>query len=347
MPRRGISRFSIENLSHNTKKLRRGTLLCFTKFVVSKKFMDKTGGCITVFCQNFLSDSAEKFHGGHLLCCFRKFPVAKNFMDKRGEYQDFPSKFFCLTVPNIFVGESFTVAVISGTGKVWIRKGGVSRFSVENFLSHSAEHFRRGILYCCSNFGYRKSLDKKGGSIKIFRRKFFVSVPKTFVGESFTVAVFSGTGEVWIRKGEVSIFSVENFLSHSAENFCRGILYCCSNFGYRKSLDKKGGSINIFRRKFFVSQCRKYSQVNPSVLCFRKFPVVKKFTDKRGEYQDFPSKFFCLTVPKIFVGESFTVAVISGTGKVWIRKGGVSRFSVENFLSQCRKLLKGNPLLLQ
>ena len=160
-------------------------------------------------------------------------------------------------------------------------------------MSHSAENFRRGILYCCSNFGYRKSLDKKWGIIKIFRRKFFVSVPKTFIGESFTVAVFSGTGEVWIRKGEVSIFSVENFLSHSAENFCRGILYCCSNFGYRKSLDKKGGgSIKIFRRKI------------------------------------------CLTVPKTFVGESLTVAVISGTGEVWIRKGGVSIFSVENFLSR-------------
>ena len=38
--------------------------------------------------------------------CFRKFPVAKKFMDKRG--------------------------------------GGVSRFSIENFSSHSAENFRRG-----------------------------------------------------------------------------------------------------------------------------------------------------------------------------------------------------------
>ena len=39
------------------------------------------------------------------MLCFRKFLVAKKFMDKRG--------------------------------------GGVSKFSVENFLSHSAEKFRR------------------------------------------------------------------------------------------------------------------------------------------------------------------------------------------------------------
>ena len=42
------------------------------------------------------------------MLCFRKFPVAKKFVDKRG--------------------------------------GGVSRFSVENFLSRSAENFRPGTL---------------------------------------------------------------------------------------------------------------------------------------------------------------------------------------------------------
>ena len=66
--------------------------------------------------------------------------------------QDFQAKILCLTVPKIFVEESFTVAAISGTGNVGIRKGGVSSFSVEIFLSHSAEKFRRGVLYCCSSF---------------------------------------------------------------------------------------------------------------------------------------------------------------------------------------------------
>ena len=43
--------------------------------------------------------------------------------------------------------------------------------------------------------------------------------------------------------------------------------------------------------------------------------------DKRGggEYQDFASKFFCLTVPKDFVEEPFSVVVqkISGSEKVF------------------------------
>ena len=49
------------------------------------------------------------------MLCFRKVPLAKKFMDKSGE---------------------------GG-------KGGVSRLSVESFLSHSAENFRRGTRLCC------------------------------------------------------------------------------------------------------------------------------------------------------------------------------------------------------
>ncbi len=45
------------------------------------------------------------------MLCFRKFPVAKKFMDRTGE--------------------------------------GVSRFSVEKFLSHSAKKIGNGTLLCC------------------------------------------------------------------------------------------------------------------------------------------------------------------------------------------------------
>ena len=110
------------------------------------------------------------------LLCFRKFPVAKKFMDKSGKYEDFPSDFFSLTVAKTFIGESFTIGAILGTGKVWItRGGGVSRFSCDKILSHSAKNFRRTILSCCINFGYRKGLDKRGGEYQDIPWKFSVS----------------------------------------------------------------------------------------------------------------------------------------------------------------------------
>ena len=143
----------------------------------------------------------------------------------------------------------------------------VSRYSVEKFLSHSAENFRRGILYCCINFVCRKSLDK--------------------------------------RKG-ISRISAEIFLSGSAERLRRGILFCFIDFGYLKGLDKRGGG----RFKYSV-------------------------------------EIFFLTLPKVFVGESFTVALISCIKKVWIRGGVDIKISRRKFLvSQCRKLPYGNPLLL-
>ena len=89
-----------------------------------------------------------------------------------GEYQDFPWKSFCLTVPKRFVGQFLTVAIISGIEKVWIRGG---------------------------------------GGHQVFPSKIFcLTVPKNFVGQSFTVSIISGIEKVWIRGG-ASRFSVENF----------------------------------------------------------------------------------------------------------------------------------------
>ena len=137
-------------------------------------------------------------------------------------------------------------------------RGGISRFSVEIFMSHSAENFCKGIL--------------------LFLRRFLVT--KSFMNE----------------KG-VSRFSVEKFWSHSAEKFRGHPFNASENLGYRKILCIIGG-ITIFRRKFFVSQCRKISWT--SLQCFRKFGVSKNFMHNRG-YHNFPSKIFCLTVPKNFV----------------------------------------------
>ena len=52
--------------------------------------------------------------------------------------------------------------------------------------------------------------------------------------------------------------------------------------------------------------------------------------EKQWRVSRFPVENFCLTMPKISVGESFTVALKCGSENVWTR-GGVSMFSVETF----------------
>ena len=94
-----VSRFSVENfLSHSAEKMRRGTSLCLTEFLVSKKFMEKRGGGEPRFTvEHFLSHSAEKFlHGTRR--CFAKIPFSKNVRDKRGCHSLF-------SVENIFVSQ--------------------------------------------------------------------------------------------------------------------------------------------------------------------------------------------------------------------------------------------------
>ena len=104
----GVSQFSIKNfLSHSTGKLRKGTLLCLTKFRVSKNFLPEGGR--TIFWR--LSHSTEKFRKGTLLC-FRETLVSKNFLDKKGggrECHNFSSKICCFTVPENFVREPLSV----------------------------------------------------------------------------------------------------------------------------------------------------------------------------------------------------------------------------------------------
>ena len=63
-----------------------------------------------------------------------------------------------------FRRESFTAAVISGAGKVWVRREEYQDFPW-NIFCLSAEKFRNGILYCCKNFGCRKSLFKRGWGV--------------------------------------------------------------------------------------------------------------------------------------------------------------------------------------
>ena len=87
--------------------------------------------------------------------------------------------------------------------------------------------------------------------------------------------------------------------------------------------------------------------MNPSLLYFTKFSVVKKFMHGSGvEYQDVPSKTFCPTVPRNFVGKSFSVSPPSGAEEVWIREGGgsIKIFRRKKFCLTVPKSLVREPL---
>ena len=151
---------------------------------------ERAGGGIKIFRRtNFLSQCRKISWGHPVEQCYRNFPVAKKFMDKGG---------------------------------------GISSLSVEKIFTHSAEKLRRGILFCFTNCRYRNMLGiKEGGSIKLFRRKIFVS---------------------WCR-----IFRTATLLCSVSENFRLQRTFWIMG----------GGGSKISRRKIFHSECRKFSQGNP------------------------------------------------------------------------------------
>ena len=145
----GVSRLSVENfLSHSAeKKQRNPSTLCFRKTPVAKNLWIRGGGSIMFFSRQFFFAHFRKNQQGNpSVLCFRKFLAAKIFMDKNE---------------------------------------GISRVSVENFLSDSAEKFRSGTLQCVINFGYRNILCFRGLCNDFLSKNFCLTVPKHFVGEPF------------------------------------------------------------------------------------------------------------------------------------------------------------------
>ena len=146
-------------------------------------------------------------------------------------------------------------------------------------------------------------MDKRGGgNFRIFCRKFSVSLPKTSVGQSFTVAIISVIEKVSIRGG-ISQFFVEVFVSLyrnlSLEN----------NLVFRKKFFRKfscigGGRGITVLSKFFILQDRNEKLCKGTLLFQENFWYRKNCMEK-GAYRNFQSKFLCLTVLKTFVSESY------------------------------------------
>ena len=165
-----------------------------------------------------MSLSAENFRsggGGEYFSVSLVLGIGKVWIRGAGEYQNFPSNAFRLTVPKISLGQSFTVAVFLGVEKVWIR----GKMEYQDFSS-----------------------------------KFFcLTVPKISVGESFTVATISGIGKVWMRRGIEYHDFASKFLCHCLEIFhWKFSLVFQKNSFTENFYAKEGGGMTVLS-EFFVS----------------------------------------------------------------------------------------------
>ena len=132
------------------------------------------------------------------MLCFGNIPLANRFLDKKGgEYQEFPSKNFCLTVPKNFVREPFcdVFQKISGSRKAFVKDGGRE---FQEFLS----------------------------------KVFCLTVPKKFVGEPFRMSLIR-VSKNFMLKRVMSRFFVKFLLSRSTKNLWKGTRLCCVSQSFR------------------------------------------------------------------------------------------------------------------
>ena len=178
--------------------------------------------------------------------------MGKNILWIRGgEVSRFPSKIFCFTVPKNAVGERFSLSLLSGIEKVWIRGWGeeVSQFSVENYLSHSAEKLPAPVHFSP-------------------KYKYFDQLLQTIKNKrTVLILVFKEFLQTLIRS-MISVLYAKGYHDFPLKNFCLTVPknwveepFCVSeNFWYRKMLGiREGAGITIFCQNCFVSLYRKTS----------------------------------------------------------------------------------------
>ena len=211
---------------------------------------------------------------------------------------------FCLTVPKVFVDESFSVSEGFDFRRSFLHEKGISRFDVKNLLFHMTEKLRKGSLLFQKFSDIGKIMDQRRGSITPFCQKFFVSqCRKTSEGAPplSQISNEKNEGQEGLGGGSIITFC-QNFLFHSAEKIRRGALECFTNFGYRKTLCF-GGLCHEFLSKSFCVTALKSFVGEPLCAVFQKNSGSQEsFWIREGQYRKLPSKSFCLTVPEVLLG---------------------------------------------
>ena len=159
-----------------------------------------------------------------------------------------------------------------------------------------------GEHFCVSKEFWLRNFSCIGGGITVLS-KFFVSQDeneKLCKGTLLLSRKIFVSKKIWIRGG-ISRFSVEFFMSHSAEKFCKRMQMFLRKLLVSKSFmdEKGGGGFHVFSSKTLGPTVPKMFVGIPSK--FGKFAVSKRFMHNRG-YNNFPSKFFCLSARKLRKG---------------------------------------------
>ena len=239
------------------------------------------------------------------------------------------------------MGNTSVYQKISGIEKFYAseRGGGVSRFSIENFLSHSTEKFQWGTLRCIRKFRVSQNfMHKKDISLNSFEkflshsadkiRRTLLRFERILVSKIFKQ-----------RRGEASRFCRKFFYLTGPKKLRQGTFLCFRKFLVgKKFMDKRGGGVSRFSVEEFLSHCTKIFHWR-TLWCFRKLLLSKILMHRRGGIT---------ILSKFFVSQDRNEKLCKGTllfptkflvsKKIMVKRGHITIFSRNFYVSQCRKI---------
>ena len=200
-------------------------------------------------------------------------------MQNRG-YHNFPSKTLCLTVRNLFVSEPYWFWENFSFRIIFTEEeGGESHFSTKKKLVSQSRKFFWASLQSSRKIEVTEKFMYNRGYHVFLSKLLGLTVPHKFVG---IPSVFQ---KVW---GNRNILCIIEGMTYFRRKFsvsqCRKFLWvslqCFGNFRYRKNSCIIGG-FTFFCRKFSVSQCGIFWR--RILLILREFLLSKRFYGlKRG-----------------------------------------------------------------
>ena len=219
------------------------------------------------------------------------------------------------------------------------RGGGVSRFSVENFLSHSTEKLRWGRLRCFRKFRVSQNfMHKKGISLNSVE-KFLSHRADKIRGRTLLCFERILLSKIFKqRRGEASRFCRNFFYLTGPKKLRRGTILCFRKFLVGKCILWIRGGGSRFSVEKFLSDCTKKFHWR-TLWCFRTILLSKSFMHRRRASRFGRNFLSHRTETKSFVKEPFCFPE-----KFWYRKkfrdkrGHITIFSRNFYVSQCRKI---------
>ena len=142
--------------------------------------------------------------------------------------------------------------------------------------------------------------------------------------------------------GGVSRFSVRIFCFTVPKEFVKEPFCVSENFPDGENIEeRKGRVITTVLRKCLFPSSETFRR--GTLLCFRKFLILKNVDVNKGGGHHDPRQFFWLTVPKKIVGEPFWVSEVLQSKNFMHRRGKGFTFSAGSFCLTVPKRFVDEP----